>query len=55
MTAGLRWAPDSGPEMYTAVMTAKPHPKAMASQPALRALEAFRGHGGADAAAEQDE
>src|SRR5690606_41109518 len=32
---------DRGPAMYTAVMTAKPQPKAMVSQPALRALEAF--------------
>src|ERR1700761_8241852 len=42
VTAGLRWAPESGPDMYAAVMTAKPPPKVMASQPALRALEAFR-------------
>ena len=37
------------------VRTAKPQPKAMATQPALRALERLERHGGADAAAEQDE
>ncbi len=41
VTAGFRWAPERGAEVYTAVSTAKPHPKVMASQPALRALEAF--------------
>ena len=42
VTTGLRCAPDTGPAMSTPIITAKPQPRVMTTQPAPFALEWLR-------------